>query len=325
MSKVTYLIRNWTMAMAMVLGALIYAVLALLGLNTERGAVIWNNMGDLMMAMMFLMLFFTFLKVSPRALLPHRWHLWLLLIQAALSVLLVLALLSSPVQGWAGGGLMLQGALVCVIVPTATAAAVVTGKLGGSEAQVTTQTLLSNILAALLIPPMFSLVSSRGQGDFLPQFVSLLTHVTPLLLLPLVLAWAIKFLWPRLHRALLDRCHNAAFDIWCVNLVLVMMDSFHILITAPQSVATKVGLAVSGLVVCIVLFAVGKRVGALYGVKTNAGQALGQKNTLFGIWVSSLYLDPLSALAPCSYIVWQNIFNSWQVARYNARLRSNDK
>lgn len=316
MNRLSYLIRNWTMALAMILGALIYAILCLTGLNGERGSFIWTNMGDVMMLLMFAMLFFTFCKVSPTSLRPHAWHWWLLLIQATLSVLIVLIL---PFFASSSLSLLLQGALVCIIAPTATAAAVVTGKLGGNEAQVTTHTLLSNILAALLIPPAFSLVTHSAHGDFLSQLLTLLSHVTPLLLLPLFLAWFVRYFVPRLHNLILTHCHDAAFYIWCVNLVLVMMDSFHIMLTARQSVGTKIGIALAGLLICALLFFLGKQVGSRYGSRTDAGQALGQKNTLFGIWVSSLYLNPISSLAPCSYIVWQNIFNSWQVARHNRR------
>lgn len=48
-----------------------------------------------------------------------------------------------------------EGAMVCLICPTATAAAVITGKLGGSASSLTTYTLLSNLLAAVAVPLVF--------------------------------------------------------------------------------------------------------------------------------------------------------------------------
>ena len=45
-----------------------------------------------------------------------------------------------------------------------------------------------------------------------------------------------------------------------------------------------------------------------------AGQAFGQKNTSLGVWMAQTYLDPLSALGAAAYILWQNIFNSAQLA-----------
>ena len=41
--------------------------------------------------------------------------------------------------------------------------------------------------------------------------------------------------------------------------------------------------------------------------------ALGQKNTVLAIWMAYTYLNPASAIAPGSYVVWQNIINSWQL------------
>jgi bile acid:Na+ symporter, BASS family len=40
---------------------------------------------------------------------------------------------------------------------------------------------------------------------------------------------------------------------------------------------------------------------------------LGQKNTVLAIWMAVTYLNPLSSVGPCSYVVWQNIINSWQL------------
>jgi len=40
---------------------------------------------------------------------------------------------------------------------------------------------------------------------------------------------------------------------------------------------------------------------------------LGQKNTVLAIWMAVTYLNPLSSVGPGSYVVWQNIINSWQL------------
>ena len=45
----------------------------------------------------------------------------------------------------------------------------------------------------------------------------------------------------------------------------------------------------------------------------SGGQALGQKNTILAIWMAHTYLNPLSSVAPGSYVLWQNIINSWQL------------
>ena len=58
---------------------------------------------------------------------------------------------------------------------------------------------------------------------------------------------------------------------------------------------------------------------AAYGDRISGGQALGQKNTGFAIWMSFAFLNPLAAVGPGSYVLWQNLFNSWQLWRFRWR------
>ena len=54
-------------------------------------------------------------------------------------------------------------------------------------------------------------------------------------------------------------------------------------------------------------------IGTRYSDRISAGQALGQKNTVLAIWMAYTYLDPLSSVGPGSYVLWQNLFNSYQL------------
>ena len=58
-------------------------------------------------------------------------------------------------------------------------------------------------------------------------------------------------------------------------------------------------------------------IGRRFGETVNAGQALGQKNTAFAIWIACTYLTPISSVGPGCYILWQNIFNSWEIWHYS--------
>ena len=53
--------------------------------------------------------------------------------------------------------------------------------------------------------------------------------------------------------------------------------------------------------------------GRHFGASISAGQALGQKNTIVGIWLTLTFLNPLAAVAPGAYVVWQNLVNGWQL------------
>ena len=70
---------------------------------------------------------------------------------------------------------------------------------------------------------------------------------------------------------------------------------------------------IGGLLACVIQFLLGKRIGSAYHDRISAGQALGQKNTVLAIWMASTYLHPLATIAPGSYVLWQNIVNSYQL------------
>jgi len=65
--------------------------------------------------------------------------------------------------------------------------------------------------------------------------------------------------------------------------------------------------------VCILQFALGKLVGRRWNDSISAGQALGQKNTVVGIWLTLTFLNPLAAISPGAYVLWQNLVNGWQI------------
>ncbi len=82
---------------------------------------------------------------------------------------------------------------------------------------------------------------------------------------------------------------------------------------APVSSHILMVLCIIPLVLSVLQFAIGKWVGAKYGDSISAGQALGQKNTVVGIWLALNFLNPYCAIAPCAYVIWQNLINSWQL------------
>lgn len=60
-------------------------------------------------------------------------------------------------------------------------------------------------------------------------------------------------------------------------------------------------------------FGAGKIAGRYFNDYISCGQGFGQKNTLLAIWVAYTYLSPVISIAPSSYILFQNIVNSWQL------------
>ena len=75
------------------------------------------------------------------------------------------------------------------------------------------------------------------------------------------------------------------------------------------------------LLICIMQFVLGRRIGRRYGDAVAGGQSLGQKNTVLAVWMSQAFLDPLSSIAPTAYIIWQNFVNSFQIYRKDRKNR----
>ena len=57
----------------------------------------------------------------------------------------------------------------------------------------------------------------------------------------------------------------------------------------------------------------GKKIGRRYDDSISSGQALGQKNTVFAIWMGYTFFTPVTAVAAGFYSVWHNVVNSYQL------------
>ena len=292
-------IKDWMLPIAMLTGAVAYPWVSRLAFLTPY--------------LIFAMLLLTFCKISPRDLRFYPAQVWLLLIQLIGSGGVYLLL--RPFDP-----IIAAGAMLCVLTPTATAAAVITGMLGGNVGFLTTYVLACNVAVAVAAPVAFTLIGIYGEA--LPFFQSLwyvCSHVFPLLVLPLFVALAMRRWMPRTHAALL-RVPRLPFYLWAVSLTIVTGITVRFLINHggenPRAVA---GLLFVSLVLCVAQFLVGRRIGRHYGDAVSSGQGLGQKNTILAIWMAQTYLHPLTAVAPSGYILWQNIINSYQLWQYAKR------
>ena len=162
---------------------------------------------------------------------------------------------------------------------------------------------------------VFSLVESHVETSFLNQFLTILKRVFPLLIFPFLLAWGLREFFPKAHARMVVYCRDLAFYLWGFGLVLSLGQTCRFLADSPVRIHLKWLLSVVSLIACALQFFIGKNIGAMYGERIGGGQGLGQKNTIFTIWVSYTYLSPVLTIAPGTYIIWQNIFNSWQLWR----------
>ena len=300
-------IRNWTLPIAMLVGTLAYLMFAKWSFLSPAKPYVHSFVSFITPWLIFAQLLLTFCKIDLKELKPKRWHLWLLMIQGFSCALAAGVLLFVPMSELNKG--VWEGMMVCLICPTATAAAVITGKLGGNAATLTTYTLLSNLLGAMMVPLVFPLVEPHEGLTFWSAFFWILSKVFPLLLAPFFVALFLKHFLKSVHRWLMEHS-GMAFYIWAFALALVMGQTARSLLNSDVSAWL---VALGGLFTCVVQFLFGKRIGSVYHDRISAGQALGQKNTVLAIWMASTYLHPLATIAPGSYVLWQNVINSYQL------------
>lgn len=259
---------------------------------------------------MFLILFVTFCKVDFHRLRPVGWHLWVCVFQLLFIAIIVGSILVFQIRG--RDLVLLEAILTSIIGPGAAAAAVVTQKLGGSLEEMTTYTFISNFLCATLVPVCFPLIDPSLHLGFLRSFLIILYKVCLVLLVPMVLAYIVKHYFHRFHRWVVG-VKDLSYYLWAVSLSIVTGTTVKNICHAETTVGFLLMIALLGLVLCIIQFAVGRYVGHFFNRTVEAGQALGQKNTAFAIWIAYTYLNPLSSVGPGCYILWQNIINSVEI------------
>lgn len=312
-------LKDWTLPVSMGTGALLYLVFAYVPQLAEAALFFDPVMEAILPLFMFLILFVTFCKVDFHKMRPVWWHLWvsifnLLFIGIVMALILALprVVANTSLFTFHSSLILLEALLMCIISPCATAAAVVTQKLGGSLEQTTTFTFLSNFITVLMVPICFPMIEKGADISFMSAFLKILYQVVVLLVVPMLLAYIVKHTMHRLHQKIIS-VKDLSFYLWGCSLMIVTGTTVKNILHAEASVLFLAMIALLGLVLCIIQFAVGRYIGHFFGRAQEAGQALGQKNTAFAIWLGITYLNPLSSVGPGCYILWQNIINSFEI------------
>lgn len=312
-------LRDWALIIGMIVGATLYLVYHAIPSLHSAGPVLESIVKELQPLLLFAMLFLSFCKIEPQQMRPHRWMGWLLLVQSLTFVGLALVLILWPAVPARAG---VEAAMLCLICPTATACAVVTGKLGGNMAGVVTYTVLINLVVAVLVPLMVPLIHPMAGLTFGEAFMRILAKVFPLLILPCLSAWLVRYLLPKFHAWLMG-FPNLSFYIWAFSLTLAILMSTRAIVQNDSGAVVLWEIGVASLLACAFQFWLGRAIGRRYKCPISAGQALGQKNTVFGIWMGYTFLDPVTSVAGGFYSIWHNCYNTWQM--YQKRKRDEAK
>ena len=347
---------------AITLGAFLFLVLWFvrpLAEHVEPGFSVFAK--QIQPILIAIMLFLQFNRVSPHDLRFRKWHFVLLGFQIGIFALLTLLAVMLP-EG--NGRILVESAMLCFICPTASAAGVVTSKLGGSLSDTVSYVVMINISVALVVPLAIPIVNTASDVPFMTSFLAICMKIFPLLVLPLIIAWIVRYTMRRLQRWLM-RYTEWAFYCWGVALCFAIYLATRALVLSGLSVWVVLLIGVISLVCTLAQFGVGRAAGRICESKVNAdalrsgvlsrdsgsevslrdsgavassrnsgsdtelsaevdkitaGQALGQKNTGFLIWLGYSYLTPVTSVAGGLYSVFQNCINSFELYQKEKRV-----
>ncbi len=311
MSVIVSFLKRWTLPISMLAGVVGYFAYASIPALDGTHHFVHAAVEVVQPLLIFSMLFLTFCKVKASELHFTRWHVWLLLIQSLAFVACALACALLPSSHWL---LVVESFMICMICPTATAAAVVTMRLGGNAATLTTYTILINLVAAVLIPAFVPMVHPSADQTFVSSFLTIIAKVFPLLFCPFLLSVVLRAINPAITEWF-TKYHNLAFYLWAVALALAIAVTVRTIVHTDCPVPYMVGMALASALACALQFYLGRRIGRRHGEPISAAQSLGQKNTVFAIWLAYTFMSPITSLAGGFYSIWHNVYNSYQLYR----------
>ena len=244
-------IKNWTLPVSIGTGIGVYLIFALIpaldGFATKASPVF----ATLLPVFMFCVLFVTFCKVDFRKMRPVAWHWWVAVFQVLCVVAVMAAILA---LGLHGRTLVLAEALLtCIISPCASAAPVVTQKLGGNLEEMTTYTFLSNFITALLIPICFPMLDEGADIGFITAFSLILYKVFTVLVIPMLLAYIVKHYMHGLCRRIVS-VKDLSYYLWGCSLLIVSGTTMKNILHADTSVSFLLLIALLSLVLCLFQF-----------------------------------------------------------------------
>lgn len=312
-------LKDWTLPVAIILGSVLYLLFAFLP-PLEPAAQVFGPVCETILPLsVFATLFVTFSKVNFHLMRLCRWHLFIVFLQLLLVGLMV-ALILALQHGESHSSMKwtLEAMLVCIIAPCATAAPVVTAKLGGDITQMTTFTLLSSLVGAVLIPTVFPLLEPSTGATFLSAFLVILHKMAIILVLPLMLGFIVRH-WVGTVRRYIESHSDLGFYSWAFSLSITAGVTLRNIIQSESGNAVLLCIALLTLLTSIFQYVMGNIIGLHFRVGVCPVQGMFQKNTALAIWVAWLYLSPLSSVGAGCYVLWQNMINSYELWSHRRR------
>ena len=314
--KLKQFIKDWTLPVAIAVGTVVYLLFYYVPFLDGTGETLGEVVDAIFPFMVFSTLFSTYCRIDFHQMRPHRWHVGILLSQlvlVALNVWIIFCVEANPEQK-----LLWESVLTCIIGPAATAAPVVTAKIGGNINTMTAYVVISAFASALMIPAAFPLLERGASAGFWEMFFIILQKLAMVLVGPLVLGWLVQHYAKRLC-AWIVSIPDLSFYLWAAQLAVTSGVTVRNIVHSDAALRTLLMIATMSLILCFVLFLVGRWIGRHLGDEIDGGQASFQKNTALSIWVAYVYLNPVASVGAGCYVLWQNIVNSIELYEYRKK------
>jgi BASS family bile acid:Na+ symporter len=274
----------------------------------------FHSLASYIQYLLMLMLFFAFQDINVR---PQSFH------KGVIGVVL-----ANIAVAFAAYGILRPfdlnlalAAFITGIAPTAIAAPVIISFIQGDVEYVVGAVLMSNVVMSLVLPVTLPFIV----GDVVQISVGqVLKPVLVTMFVPLLLAQLSKR-FPRQAQSVIRRGKALSFPLWLLALFATSAKAADFLRSnLTMAAPTVLAIALLSLLICIVDFAIGAWLGGEQ-FRLEASQSLGQKNNSFVIWIALTFINPLVAMGPTFYILYHNLYNSWQIYRFEKRRSETSK
>lgn len=265
--------------------------------------------------LIFSILLLNFAAVDVKKMHFSKMYLWLMLYQMGVSIGMYYLL-----KGFNASDILAQGVMLGVLMPVAASVVVIACMLGANRETVTSYTIIGNLMVAIVAPIYFSFIGNHQEIPFWTSFWMILGKIGTVIALPFFVALTTQVVMPKVHD-LLCKIKGSSFYLWALALTITLGQTIDFMfIEGKENLSAILWLGVFSIAFCAVQFALGKYIGYKYGDIIAGGQLLGQRNSAMGIWMANTYLNPLAAIFPALYSVWQNLFNSIQLWVHDRKL-----
>ena len=204
-----------------------------------------------------------------------------------------------------------EAAFLIAAAPAAVASPIVIGFIRKRTDFVAMAVIVTNILMVFTLPVAIPFVTTQLEAGGEDTRYQIIFSVMFTIALPFLLALLLRYIGGRVYRYAVWTKRFSLY-IWLCAIILACAKarSFVSAHDVPPDMLYSIAAVSAGL--CAVNFGLGYLLGGRKFPRESS-QSLGQKNTLFAVWVGLTFFNPVSVIAPVAYIIFQNIYNALQI------------